>query len=395
MTTALRTLPGRRRRLDAIPTKLHCSVIGTCLTLTDLRKLAAKGRFGLPPGASDYRLHGVVVQNCVDSGFAKVVTRLLDRRFAVHIGRFARAESESALEVLWTEALAAGDIPGAYWAVVSHPCDCSALRERAYGEVHMLSHLSGASQRADLRRLTEVERERDRLRADLEGTREAAGRLRDRLAALESDLRAMAIHQRRAESLERRLAELESGAALEALRHEARTQRDARDAAELRADSLERRLAARDEALAGRDHEVRRLERRVADMDGRLRDLHAGQEEPGTGDRLDLHQQTILYVGGASRTAAHLEAIVLRANGRFDYHDGGLDDGCPRLAGAVARADAVLCPVTCISHEAVGHIKRNCRKSCKRFIPLPGHSVSAFVRGLRTLDTQAPDLAAE
>lgn len=151
--------PQRRKRIDQIPGKWHCSIIGTCLTLAELRKIAVKARFNLPPDASDYRIHGAVVHSCGDHKvLSRLVTKALDKRFPAHIARFSRAESEEALAELWRSHCDSGDVPGAYWALMSHPMDCPSLREHAYGEVHMLSHLSGASQRVDMRRQAELER---------------------------------------------------------------------------------------------------------------------------------------------------------------------------------------------------------------------------------------------
>jgi len=376
-----------RRRLEDLPGGRHCSIVGTCLTLAELRKLAVKTGLGVPAGTDDYRLHGSMVHATArHPTVARMVGKFLDRRFALHVSRFGRATDETALTALWTAALTEGDIPGAYWALMTHPCDCPALRDRAFGEVHMLSHLSGASQRAELRKQADLDRKLAERQGDLDAAREAQARLTRRVEDLTQALQVAEIHRRRAETLEQRVAELESGAVVQALREEANALRAARDAARLDA---ERQAAGARAALAQADtlrQDTARMNQRLADLDLRLRervrpaceDLHAAVP--------DLGQRAILYVGGRTGSVAHLEALVTRANGRFLYHDGGVEDGCPRLAGAVSQADVVLCPVTCVSHEAVGHLKRNCRRACKRFLPLPSHSVTALMRGLRVLD---------
>ncbi|MGC2856868.1 DUF2325 domain-containing protein [Novispirillum sp. DQ9] len=381
-----------RRRLEDIPPGRHCSLIGTCLSLADLRKLAAKTGLRLPPAADDYRVHGAMVHATAHSpAVARLAGKMLDKRYAAQVSKFSRATDEAALAALWDAAVAAGDIPGAYWALMTHPCDCPALRDRAFGEVHMLSHLSGASQRADLRRLAEVDRKLAERQAELDAARDSQARLARRVDDLTRALDHADIHRRRAEVLEQRVADLEAGAAQQALRDDLRAARESRDLALLEAD---RQAAAASTARAEADarrQEVARLTQRVADLELRLREREHGRgacaalaDEP-----LDLGQRAILYVGGRTGSVAHLEALVTRANGRFLYHDGGVEDGCPRLAGAVSQADVVLCPVTCVSHEAVGHLKRNCRRACKRFLPLPSHSVTALMRGLRVLDAGA------
>lgn len=384
--------PQRRKRIDQIPGKWHCSIIGTCLTLAELRKIAVKARFNLPPDASDYRIHGAVVHSCGDHKvLSRLVTKALDKRFPAHIARFSRAESEEALAELWRSHCDSGDVPGAYWALMSHPMDCPSLREHAYGEVHMLSHLSGASQRVDMRRQAELERalasragEVEALTAERARWREVESRLRHELAALD-------LHRRRAEQLEARVAELENGtalaearAALESARAENAEQALAMGRLEEKASALQKEV----ETLRAAND---RLRARSADLELRLCEGAVCRFAGGAandGRPLDLCRRRILYVGGMTRAIAHMRDLVTRHNGEFLHHDGGLEDGCARLAGALAQADAVLCPVTCVSHNAIDTIKRDCRRACKTFLPLPSHSVSALERALRVVGRQ-------
>ena len=81
------------------------------------------------------------------------------------------------MRALWQEALANGDIPGAYWATLTHPACNEALVREIFAQVHMLSHLVGAANRADIRRLRQLEEDKAALEADL-------AQLRERLAAV-------------------------------------------------------------------------------------------------------------------------------------------------------------------------------------------------------------------
>lgn len=94
---------------------------------------------------------------------------------------------------------------------------------------------------------------------------------------------------------------------------------------------------------------------------------------------------TILYVGGRTKMVPHLRRVAKRYSGRLLHHDGGLHDGLERLSGCVEKADAILCPVDCVSHDAVGRIKKACERCRKPFVPLRGHGTSAFARGLGAL----------
>ena len=147
----------RRKRLWELDPTLHCSIIGTCLTQGELREILrriARSEGLAIATPSDHELHSLGVRLAERrDGPGKLLHKALDRRHAAAIKRFAAARDESSLEAEWQDALAAGAIPGGYWALLTHPCCSKRLVIRAFGEVHMLSHLVGASNRADIRRL--------------------------------------------------------------------------------------------------------------------------------------------------------------------------------------------------------------------------------------------------
>ncbi|HEY6718013.1 MAG TPA: hypothetical protein VI232_16855 [Reyranella sp.] len=119
-------------------------------------------------GASDHDLHsqGVLLANLRD-GRGKLLHKALDKRHRLVIGRFEKAETIDKVRGLWRDAVKQGDIPGAYWAALTHPATNDALIREIFGEVHMLSHLVGAANRADIRRLSELEAENAALREKL------------------------------------------------------------------------------------------------------------------------------------------------------------------------------------------------------------------------------------
>ena len=156
---------------------------------------AAKGSAIATP--SDHELHSLGVRLAERrDGPGKLLHKALDRRHAAAIKAFAAARDESSLEAEWQAALAAGAIPGGYWALLTHPCCSKRLVIRAFGEVHMLSHLVGASNRADIRRLRALEEDNAQLQAELSaqrrGWRHALAERDARLRRLEEQLHALA-----------------------------------------------------------------------------------------------------------------------------------------------------------------------------------------------------------
>jgi len=60
------------------------------------------------------------------------------------LNQCAKAKDAAAVAAFWDKAAKRGDIPGAYWAVLTHPATTHELVKRVFGEVHMLSHHGGS-----------------------------------------------------------------------------------------------------------------------------------------------------------------------------------------------------------------------------------------------------------
>ncbi|MET0257223.1 MAG: hypothetical protein ABW179_01455, partial [Methylobacterium sp.] len=147
-----------RDKIWELADTLHCSIVGTCLTTADGRTLLAK--LGVPDARcmSEHHLHGQVVHLAGRrEGGGKLLQKMLDRRHEREIRRFDAARTTSQVHALWRESLDRGEIPGAYWAALTHPATDWGLVQDIFGQVHMLSHLVGQSNRADIRRLRQLE----------------------------------------------------------------------------------------------------------------------------------------------------------------------------------------------------------------------------------------------
>src|SRR5215831_13608680 len=150
----------RRTAIWDMHHSMHCSIVGTCLSGAEIRRLLIKLGVHGAESADDHDLHkqGVALAGRAQGG-GKFIQKALDHRHEAAIRQFAKAKDEDALSRLWDEAVRRGDIPGAYWAVLSHPAATDAVMRKAFGDVHMLSHMMGAANRADIRRLRRLEEE--------------------------------------------------------------------------------------------------------------------------------------------------------------------------------------------------------------------------------------------
>ena len=153
-----------RSRIWDFPTHLHCSIIGTCLSTAELKQILTKLGHREAAAASEHDLHasGVLLASQRQGG-AKLLHKALDRRHRVAINQFAKAKTTEEVRALWQHAVQQGEIPGAYWASLTHPATNDSLLREIFAEVHMLSHLVGAANRADISELPNLLRETDQV----------------------------------------------------------------------------------------------------------------------------------------------------------------------------------------------------------------------------------------
>jgi Uncharacterized protein conserved in bacteria (DUF2325) len=373
----------RRTAIYDMHHSVHCSIIGTCLSSAELRRLMIKLGVHGADTAGDHDLHkqGVTLAGRAQG---KLIQKALDRRHEAAIRQFAKAEDENGLRRLWDDAVKRGDIPGAYWAVLSHPAATDAIMRQVFGDVHMLSHMVGAANRADIRRLRQLEEDNAALSAKLEAQQR---QLRDGFTARDAKIHLLN------EALSRALAQAPAtaGHASDDLRAagDALIDLDRRLSREIaHRKRLENRIEAatlaQSQAERARQDDARECEdlRREltvveVEINGWL-----GQDASAAPD---LGGAQVLYVGGRANQVPQLKALVERAGGAFLHHDGGIEHSMTLLPGLISRADFTVFPIDCISHDAMGVVKRQCRLAAKPFMPLRTSSLACLLSGLSAL----------
>lgn len=376
----------RRRRLWELDTHAHCPVIGMCLPLPVLRRLAAKT---LPDclKTQDYDLHCSAVAACrTRSPIAEAVQRDLDRRYQLALARAARCKTTEALTDWWNEALRSHEVAGALWATLTHACCTPMLALQVEGDVHMLQHQAGMAARVDSARFASLVRdhaalERDlaetrqrataqlhdqareieslqsqvlRLRADLIGRDTQIGALRDELAALEAAVPALRPRQQLASECERlndRQGELQRQLA-QAREAAERHQRHAEELAQ----ELQRQAAKRSESEA-------------LNIDA------PSATTPMTG-------RAVLCVGGRTGNVSLYRQLVEDTGARFLHHDGGQENNVAKLDASLAAADLVICQAGCVSHGAYWRVKDHCKRTGKQCVFADTPSVAGLKRAL-------------
>ncbi len=387
-----------RRKLWEIPHKLHCPIIGTCLEVAELRRIGARFAWRNKERPSEYEIHVSFVAAADErNAISQATHKLLDKKYAATIRRYSKARSPEDLLALWSEALACGEVPGAFWALMTHPKADPSVMALAYEEVHMLSHQIGAGQRADLKRLSETRQELAQLRRDFDAsqqrTKQQADSREREIQQLTHELRQREDECTQLRERERDLSERLTASGLDEHQRELRHLRERASQLQEALSASESEMAVWREKHALAQSEIERLaglaQQREADCAALERLFQQAATPPcedcpneGCEARADLAGRLVLCVGGYRPRLEQYRRLVASCNGRFDHHDGGLEDNQHRLESMLAAADAVVCATDFVSHTAYYRTKRFCKRFDKPHVLLGSSGVSAFARAL-------------
>jgi hypothetical protein len=370
----------RRRTLFDLSPMTHCSIIGTCLTMAELRRIVVKIAGESARKMNDHDIHTAGVRYASTDGLpTKLITKALDEKHASVVRKLSTAEDEAFLRECWANARRDGMVEGAYWAIATHPLASEAFFNEVFGDVHMLSHLVGASNRADIKKLILLTSEKERLSEDLTS---AQRQIRDGWSRRDRELQVLR------QMLAERSSPFDD--------HGGMDERDVINALKKTIAQLEKRLQAR-------SARIRSLERMADDLrherdaimhdlikargvnQALLGDLAEMERSPDDPDHPlpDLQGRAVLYVGGVSKGVRFVRSAVERTGAGFLPHDGGQEQATVLLRGLVSRADVVLLALDFVSHDAALICKNLCVQQQKPFMPLPHAGVGSVMRALR------------
>lgn len=395
----------RRRRIWELSPHAQCPVIGVCLPLPLVRRLANKV-LGGETQATDYELHCGVNSECkLRNRLSLTVNKALDQRYerAVRDSRTLRSTEE--LARWWDTGSASGhNLPGVFWATLTHPRCTPALEESVLQDVHMIQHQAGAADRADqgrmesllaenrvlarelaaaqqrvtrmsdesARRIEHLQAELMKVRADLIGRDTVVASLWDELRQLEADVPGLrsrtALTRQVAEQIER-LQDLER--ALMRSRHDAERERHRAETALAELHGLRQARSGAAEAAPPRTPSP-------TSTTSATPTAPAGPATPAP----VLADQAVLCVGGRGGNVPAYRHLLEQEGARFLHHDGGEEDNAARLDHTLAAADLVICQTGCISHDAYWRVKDHCKRTGKPCLFVDNPSRSSLQRAL-------------
>ncbi len=386
----------RRRRLWELGLHAHCPVIGVCLPLAAMRRLARKVLDG-EPVADDYELHCGMVADCkLRTRMAEAVQRELDRRFMVPLRRAAAVKAEAGLAAWWQEQGASKDLPGALWATLTHARCTPAIEYQVLSQVHMIQHQIGMATRVELARFETLIDENAVLARELAGAQQRSARQTrehtKRVETLQSEVvrvrgQAMAAHSVAASLRED----------LQTLR-ETLPDLDSRQALAGRIAQQEERMSVVMRALQQARGEIERLREQLetaavpaAALGGptpteRAPESKSPQHAAGAAALAD---RAVLCVGGRTDSVPVYRRLVESQGARFLHHDGGEEHSAGQLESTLAAADLVICQAGCVGHNAYWRVKDHCKRTGKRCVFVETPSATSLQRALTDIGSGA------
>jgi len=392
----------QRKKLWEINPRFHCSLIGLCISIQELRLLTRRCRILIDENLDDFGLHTFFVDMAATlSPVMRKLQKLTDRRYSSEIREFAKHQSVHSLELLWKAHLQQGQVAGPYWALMSHPALTKDLAARAQGDVHMLSHTASnlyqqSQQWLDMERqnsrqlASHLAKVNQTIRIVADERDLALQKLKDQLQLAQQIKLQLDSATQHIQNLEYSNERNNLNKEIAGLKKQNENLRRRAGLAENERQKYQDKLAISEGKIQALTAELRAVKNvRQYDQQAQLDHIPADRPilQPASKvldpDSLDLCGRCVLVVGGRTGQCEHYRTLVERHNGRFIHHDGGQENSRQRLKNSLKQADAVFCPLDTISHDAMGRVKRYCAKHTKDLILMPRSSLSTFAQSLR------------
>jgi hypothetical protein len=362
----------RKLAIWDVPCHQLCTLVGTCIDVPYIRKL--RRRFPTITTntrvETDYELHAFCVTACRDKNPLSIcLNKYFNRYYQTIVSALRQQKTDEAVEALWrsTDLTEDRQVSGFCWAILTSQYVSAEIKSRLYGEIHMLSHISGQVLRKDQKRLA-IENEW----LLLEQRKQSRAVLRQQ---------ARYEHQKEiTESLENQIIDLNKKLIVKRSNADELPDKKVNELLknyEKTIWSQHSKMIWLQEKLKHKEQQYEVLKASQSSSTKPKKNTIDGNTSTSAADT-DLCGKRILYVGGFSRHKDRFKQLIESINGQFLYHDGGMQQSNQLLNMMVQKADAVFCPIDCISHGAVGRIKSLVKTECKDCIFLRSSSLTSF-----------------
>lgn len=374
----------QRRRFWDADHFFKCPLVGMCLTASESKQLLKKAGYSLK-GKSSFEIHETLVASSdSENRLSRKVDSLLSRKFEQQTVNLYRLEERDFLEH-WRSCFLDGDFRGFLWVAASRADLSVAARREIFGAVHMAMHGNADRIAKLKQRLAreQTKNRRDSQRCETE--MRARKSLQKEKAALEGNLRRLhcdltAMGREKAK-MANELAWLRSAAHQELERENDRLRAElAESSRRLKQFAAQLAHAERENQRLSIEWDKQQdLNAQIRDeMEGVVRQFTELGECSINCPTFDLCRKRILIVGGVTRMESLYRRLIEAGGGILEYHDGNMKNGLKNLEGRLRRADLVLCPVNCNSHAACSMVKKLGKKYNKPVRMLSNSSLSGI-----------------
>ena len=366
-----------------------CPVIGTCLSLEEQKKILKKAGYSTKE-LSAFRIHQIMVESLEsENDISTRIDTYLNRKFRREISEYLHLE-ESAFLKEWRDHFEKGLIEEIFWvAAIRSDLSSSAILS-IFGDIHMQMHLNSGKNRKEKKHLTYQKEENRKLGQRLKeasqinrGIKKERGRFEEERTELQ---RACMSLQKERDGIRRDLNDLQGRNVVDILRVE------------------NHKLKNKIEELSGVIKDYQQEIRSMEDLNAKLlskidreneKDGHLRKEEEASMQQITDSNQSdddpsafylglkrVLIVGGMTKLETLYRKLIEEKEGIFEYHDGYMNGGSIGLENKIRRADVVLCPVNCNSHNACSMVKRFSKKYERHVYMLSNSSLSSISQAL-------------
>ena len=375
----------KQKKLWEIDRNMMCSVIGTCLSMEEARRIGK--RFGArcdDDTQIDSVVHAMLVRDCTTQNQISVqVNKFLNKKFSGLVRVFQNIKTSEEVLKNWQRMLFEGLIPGGYWAAITHNGLTIVDKTRIFSDVHMLSHLVGSSNQSLIKRLVEYENSIKRLEARHGNSQR---KLQQKIVEREKTLN---ILQEKEKTLKIALNK----------RPTISNQKEIQSCHESKLRILRQRhkrlYEEKQNLQETADVRLRRIhdaERKIKNLENSLRSLELlvqhSSELTQTDEQFRLNNMSILYVGGLVGSTNAMKSLVRNLGGNLIHHKGGAGKKeLTDLPALIANADAVIVPMDNVSHASALEAKRACKVLQRPFMPVKSSGLGSLAAALTEINS--------
>ncbi len=376
--------PVKRKKIWEIPSNLHCSICGTCMTIKEQRDILKKLKIN-KNAYKDYEIHSIFANNLNHHNkLSQMVNDYLDKKYSDDIAQYGNMQERDILKV-WKEKAREGDVCGFFWVAVSKADLSQETLNHIVGEVHMMSHLNGGMCRYERmklkhmkeakvklqRRLHQDKDQEQLLKAELEKAQGCIGRLEKQLQDIQSKGNNQSEYNLQQQILDR-------------LKNENRELQKAIQEKDAQRQDYKQQYRQVYKDKMRLEKEVSRQKETIMQLCQEIKALLKSQAccADGVKEEQELNKGRLLMVGGNCNLNPYYREIIENLGWEFRYHDGCLSGGRQTLIERLKWSDLILCSLDVNSHGAVNCVKEYAGKLQKEYRLLPNSSLNGIAKAL-------------